>query len=167
MDFIKMAKAESLFPGNTSWGSTHMWSDGVGPSMALRQPPHCFRSDYHMSRWLGPERSRNLSFISSSSKSTICQPSTVILIIVVFFPSLTPWLHDHLWQYQEVKVQVISAEKCQSWFQSAHRQETLLIWWGCQGKWWLWRRKKIDAADMWYLRHNQKGEDLYQYMSIY
>ena len=34
-----------------------MWSDGVGPSMESRQPPHCFRSDYHMSWWLGPERS--------------------------------------------------------------------------------------------------------------
>jgi len=29
--------------GNTSWGSTHMWSDGVGLSMELRQPPHCSR----------------------------------------------------------------------------------------------------------------------------
>ena len=107
------------------WGRTQ---HGVAATPSLLQ----VRLSY-MSRWLGPERFRNPSFVSRSPESTICQPSTAILIIVVFFPSLTSWLHDHLWQYQEVKVQVISAEKCQSWFQSAHRQETLLIRWGCQG----------------------------------
>ena len=30
-----------------------------------------------------------------------------------------------------------------------------------------YEEKKVDDADMWYLGPNQKGEDLYQYMSIY